>query len=245
VSCGARAVTETVRMGSCRPPAVRHELVSFLVWRSAQGVAARGQWSRWPLGLDQPHGSAKDGKGLTPSRRKRHLSRGASGCTRSLCDPISTRWLTPGVLYGARKLRGGPGRPRVLAEVLAQHLLATIKGPGEAAVNAGRTWARSPGQLQGGDGAGAPGEHPMSEQAAIAAVVRMLGTMVSPRRSAPTARSSTCTGATLCELAESNPDVVCGADLGSCRGPTPSSAAWSTPPRGAWSVSPRSPGPSR
>jgi predicted ArsR family transcriptional regulator len=124
----------------------------------------------------------------------------------------------PRMVYEATAAPEGERNYRLLAEVLAQHLLATTKRPGEAAVNAGRTWARSTGQLQGSDSTGAPGEHPISEEAAVAAVVRMLGDNgFAPELSA----DGTFINLHRCpfrELAESNPDVVCGAHLGIIQG---------------------------
>jgi len=129
----------------------------------------------------------------------------------------------------------GPGRPRVvyqataapeddrnyrlLAEVLAQHLVATSERPGEAAVNAGQSWARSTGhRLHGGDNAGAAAETPVDDEAAIAAVLRMLGDNgFAPELSA----DRTAINLHRCpfrELAESHPDVVCGAHLGIIQG---------------------------
>jgi hypothetical protein len=226
-----------------------------LVWRSAQGVATRGQWSRWPtLAWISRTARRRTARVLLPAAA-RDTSRAArraapEHCTRTLCDPISTRWLTPGRPYGARKLRGvlvargwstrRARRRRVNATTgcsprcwlsICSRPSRPRRGRGERRAELGQVDQAAPGRRR----CRAPGEHPMSEEAAVAAVVRMFGTTVSLPRSAPTARSSTCTGATLCELAESNPDVVCGADLGSSRGPAPSLAAWSTPPavRGA------------
>ncbi len=48
--------------------------------------------------------------------------------------------LRPGVVYEATAVPDSERNYRPLAEVLAQHLLATSKRPGEAAINAGRTW---------------------------------------------------------------------------------------------------------
>jgi predicted ArsR family transcriptional regulator len=126
----------------------------------------------------------------------------------------------------------GPGRPRVvyeataaegersyrlLAEVLAQHLIATSERPGEAAVNAGRSWAAATGHRQHDDGAGTDAP-PVSEEAAVAAVLRMLGDSgFAPELSA----DGTAINLHRCpfrELAESHPDVVCGAHLGIIQG---------------------------
>jgi len=128
----------------------------------------------------------------------------------------------------------GPGRPRVvyeataapdhernyklLAEVLAQHIVATSENPGEAAVNAGRRWAGSAGQQQAGVAVTRPAGLPISEEAAIGEVVRMLGdTGFAPEVSA----DGTYINLHRCpfrELAMSHPDVVCGAHLGVIQG---------------------------
>ena len=120
----------------------------------------------------------------------------------------------------------GPGRPRMvyeataapddgtnyrlLAEVLARHLIATSERPGEAAVSAGRDWATSQ--------RSAPGDPVMSEQDAVAAVVRMLADSgFVPEVSA----DGTVINLHHCpfrELALSHPEVVCGAHLGIIQG---------------------------
>ncbi len=126
----------------------------------------------------------------------------------------------------------GPGRPRVvyeataapddgtnyrlLAEVLARHLVATSERPGEAAVSAGRDWATSQGL---GAGPGTVSDAPViSEQDAVAAVVRMLADSgFGPEVSA----DGTVINLHHCpfrELAQSHPDVVCGAHLGIIQG---------------------------
>ena len=125
----------------------------------------------------------------------------------------------------------GPGRPRMvyeataasddgtnyrlLAEVLARHLVATSERPGEAAVNAGRGWALSQPRAGAARPAGAP---PISEQDAVAAVVRMLADSgFGPEVSA----DGTVINLHHCpfrELALSHPDVVCGAHLGIIQG---------------------------
>lgn len=120
----------------------------------------------------------------------------------------------------------GPGRPRMvyeataapddgtnyrlLAEVLARHLIATSERPGEAAVSAGRDWATSQ--------RSAPQDRVISEQDAVAAVVRMLADSgFVPEVSA----DGTVINLHHCpfrELALSHPEVVCGAHLGIIQG---------------------------
>ena len=124
----------------------------------------------------------------------------------------------------------GPGRPRMvyeataapddgtnyrlLAEVLARHLIATSERPGEAAVSAGRDWATSVGVGLGV----VPGDPVISEQDAVAAVVRMLADSgFVPEVSA----DGTVINLHHCpfrELALSHPEVVCGAHLGIIQG---------------------------
>lgn len=124
----------------------------------------------------------------------------------------------PRSVYEATAAPDGERNYRLLAEVLAQHLVATNERPGEAAVNAGRSWAGSNAPRQHGDGPGTADSPPISEDAAIAAVVRMLGDSgFAPELSA----DGTSINLHRCpfrELAASNPDVVCGAHLGIIQG---------------------------
>jgi predicted ArsR family transcriptional regulator len=125
----------------------------------------------------------------------------------------------PRVVYEATVAPDGERNYRLLAEVLAQYLVATSERPGEAAVNAGRSWAGSSRRRRHGDGvAGTVGGPPISEEAAVAAVVRMLGDSgFAPELSA----DGTSINLHRCpfrELAVSNPDVVCGAHLGIIQG---------------------------
>lgn len=116
------------------------------------------------------------------------------------------------MVYEATAAPDGERNYRLLAEVLAQHLLATSERPGEAAINAGRTWAglTKPHQ-HGAEEAFAAG--PISEAAAIAEIVRMLCDIgFAPEVSA----DMTAINLRRCpfrELAEANPEVVCGAHL--------------------------------
>lgn len=123
----------------------------------------------------------------------------------------------PRVVYEATAAPDGERDYRLLAEVLAQHIVATSERPGEAAINAGRSWARLT-ELHQPGGDGTSGESPISEDAAIAAVVRMLGdTGFAPEVSA----DGTSINLHRCpfrELAVINPDVVCGAHLGIIQG---------------------------
>jgi len=127
----------------------------------------------------------------------------------------------------------GPGRPRVvyeataapdgdnyrlLAEVLAQHIVATSERPGEAAVNAGRRWAESnAAAMRGGDG-GQADAPPVSAEVAVEVVMRMLGDSgFAPQLSA----DGTSVNLHRCpfrELAVTHQDVVCGAHLGIIQG---------------------------
>jgi predicted ArsR family transcriptional regulator len=125
----------------------------------------------------------------------------------------------PRVVYEATAAPDGERNYRLLAEVLAQHLLATSERPGDAAASAGRSWAGlSEHQLRGGDVPGTGPAAPISEEAAIATVVRMLGDIgFAPEVSA----DHTAINLHRCpfrELAESHPEVVCGAHLGMIQG---------------------------
>jgi predicted ArsR family transcriptional regulator len=123
----------------------------------------------------------------------------------------------PRLVYEATAAPDGERNYQLLAEVLAQYLLATYERPGEAAINAGRSWAGLMGQKML-RGAAAVASSPASAEAAIAAVVRMLGDIgFAPELSA----DRTAINLRRCafrELAESNPDVVCGAHLGMIQG---------------------------
>jgi len=123
----------------------------------------------------------------------------------------------PRVVYEATSAPDGERNYRLLAEVLAQHLMATSESPGEAAVNAGRSWAGLSNRAGATRGAAA-GAAPISEQAAIDTVVRMLGDIgFAPEVTA----DRTAIHLHRCpfrELAEAHPDVVCGAHLGMLQG---------------------------
>jgi len=126
----------------------------------------------------------------------------------------------PRVVYEATAAPEGERNYRLLAEVLAQYLVATSDRPGQAAVEAGRRWAQSTGPKHAGEGDGdatAPAS-PVSDEAAVAAVVRMLGdTGFAPELSA----DGTSINLHRCpfrELAETHQDVVCGAHLGIIQG---------------------------
>ena len=125
----------------------------------------------------------------------------------------------PRMVYEATAAPAGEDNYRLLAEVLAQHIVATSERPGEAAVNAGRSWAASTGRRgHTDDGAGTAAALPISEDAAIVEVVRMLGDSgFAPELSA----DGTSINLHRCpfrELAVSHPDVVCGAHLGIIQG---------------------------
>jgi len=123
----------------------------------------------------------------------------------------------PRVVYEATAAPDGERNYQLLAEMLAQHLLATSESPGEDAVNAGRTWAGLTERLQRGS-EGTAASPPVSEEVAIGTVVRMLGDIgFAPELSS----DGTFINLHRCpfrELAESNPEVVCGAHLGMIQG---------------------------
>ena len=124
----------------------------------------------------------------------------------------------PRVVYEATAAPDGEHNYRLLAELLAQNLVAISEHPGEAAVNAGRSWATSAGLRQRGGDAGTAAAPPVSEEAAIADVVQMLGDIgFAPELSAD-GTSIYLRRCPFRELAESHPDVVCGAHLGMIQG---------------------------
>jgi predicted ArsR family transcriptional regulator len=124
----------------------------------------------------------------------------------------------PRVVYEATAAPEGARNYRMLAELLTAHLAATSKSPAKDAVNAGRKWAaatRQPRRDSQGATTSAP---PLSEDEAVAAVVRLLGDNgFAPELSA----DGTVINLHRCpfrELAVSHPDVVCGAHLGIIQG---------------------------
>ena len=130
----------------------------------------------------------------------------------------------PRVVYESTSAPEGERNYRLLAEMLAQHLVATSERPGEAAASAGRRWAGLTGQRQDGR-APAVAAPPISGEEAINAVVRMLGDIgfapeVSTDRTAINLHRCP-----FRELAESHPDVVCGAHLGMVQGALAAMAA--------------------
>ena len=125
----------------------------------------------------------------------------------------------PRVVYEATAAPEGEDSYRLLAEVLLQHLIASCERPGEAGVQAGQSWAASPGRRQRDrEAAGTAITAPAGAGAAIFAVVRMLGDFgFAPELSAD-ATSIYMHRCPFLELAESHPDVVCGAHLGMIQG---------------------------
>jgi len=122
----------------------------------------------------------------------------------------------PRVVYEATPAPEGERNYHLLAEMLAQHLLATSESPSEDAATAGRTWAGLTDRRQRArDGTAVTS---VSEEMAIGTVVRMLGDIgFAPELSA----DGTFINLHRCpfrELAESNPQVVCGAHLGMIQG---------------------------
>jgi predicted ArsR family transcriptional regulator len=124
----------------------------------------------------------------------------------------------PRVVYEATAAPEGERNYRLLAEVLAQHLITTSERPGEAAMNAGRSWVAATGHRQhGGDDAGTAAP-PVSGEAAIAAILRLLGDSGFAPELSPDGTAINLHRCPFRELAESHPDVVCGAHLGIIQG---------------------------
>jgi hypothetical protein len=85
---------------------------------------------------------------------------------------------------------------RLLAEVLAQHLLATSEHPCDAPPSAGRRWAGlAQHQIRSDDLPGPGAAAPISAEAATATVVRTLGNIGFPPELSADTRPSACTGA--------------------------------------------------
>lgn len=122
----------------------------------------------------------------------------------------------PRVVYEATDATDGERNYRLLAEVLAQHIVTTSAHPAEAAMNAGRSWAGLTERQRGA--AGMPANAPISAEAAIAAVVRMLGDIGFAPEVSSDATAINLRRCPFRELAEANPEVVCGAHLGMIQG---------------------------
>lgn len=122
----------------------------------------------------------------------------------------------PRVVYEATAAPGGETDYRLLAEILAHHLAAEER-PGLAAMNAGLSWATSRWRREPGEDESAATAR-LSEDDAIAAVVKMLGdTGFAPQLSA----DGTSLNLHRCpfrDLAAKQQDVVCGAHLGIIQG---------------------------
>jgi predicted ArsR family transcriptional regulator len=123
----------------------------------------------------------------------------------------------PRVVYEATAAPEGERNYRLLAEMLAQHLVASSQRPGEAAINAGRSWAGLTGQTQDGRTAVVPAP-PISGDEAITAVVRMLGDIGFAPEVSKDGSAINLRRCPFRELAESYPEVVCGAHMGMVQG---------------------------
>jgi len=123
----------------------------------------------------------------------------------------------PRVVYEATAAPGGENDYRLLAEILAHHLAAQER-PGLAAMNAGQSWATSRWRHPAGEEDESTATTRLSEDDAIAAVVKMLGdTGFAPQLSA----DGTSLNLHRCpfrDLAVKQQDVVCGAHLGIIQG---------------------------
>ena len=125
----------------------------------------------------------------------------------------------PRVVFEATAMSEGEDSYRLLAELLVQHLVANCERPGDASVQAGRSWAGSQGRRQHSrQGAQDTITAPVGQDGALTAVVRMLGDIgFAPELSA----DGTAIYMHRCPfhgLAQSHPDVVCGAHLGMIQG---------------------------
>jgi predicted ArsR family transcriptional regulator len=125
----------------------------------------------------------------------------------------------PRVIYEATAAPEGEGSYRLLAEVLAQHLVANSERPVEDAVEAGRDWAGSVRRRQSGrEGPEEATVPPVAEDVAITEVVRMLGDIGFAPELSANGRSIYLHRCPFRALAESHSDVVCGAHLGMIQG---------------------------
>jgi predicted ArsR family transcriptional regulator len=127
----------------------------------------------------------------------------------------------------------GPGRPRVvyeataapegdrsyqlLAELLTEHLATTSRNPARDAVDAGRSWAASTTRRVRSSDGNAPATE-VSDEDALAAVIRMLRDSGFAPELGADGTSINLHRCPFRELAESHPDVVCGAHLGILQG---------------------------
>lgn len=135
----------------------------------------------------------------------------------------------PRVVYQATTAPDGEGSYRLLAEMLVQYLAANSEHPGDAAAEAGRSWAVSATQVQSG------GVHnrrvqgrrevtqeavvtPVAQDAAVTDLVRMLGDIGFAPEVSADGTSIYLHRCPFREMARSQPDVVCGAHLGMIRG---------------------------
>jgi predicted ArsR family transcriptional regulator len=123
----------------------------------------------------------------------------------------------PRVVYEATAAPGGESDYRLLAEILAHHLSAA-ESPGAAAVSAGQSWATSRWHQQPGGGNQPAATAPLSEEDAIAAVVKMLGDTGFAPQLSPDGTSINLHRCPFRDLAASHQDVVCGAHLGIIQG---------------------------
>jgi predicted ArsR family transcriptional regulator len=125
----------------------------------------------------------------------------------------------PRVVYEATAAPDGEGSYRLLAEILVQYLAANSEHPGDAAAEAGRSWAVSAGRVQNGrqetrDALATP----VAEDAAVTDLVRMLGDIGFAPEVSADGTSIYLHRCPFAEMARSQPDVVCGAHLGMIRG---------------------------
>jgi predicted ArsR family transcriptional regulator len=171
--------------------------------------------SAGPLGIDE----IAQQIGLHQNTARFHLDR--------LVDSgyVVRRSATPGgpgrprVIYEATAARDGEGSYRLLAEVFAQYLAADSERPMKDAVDAGRGWAGSTRRRQPDlDGPEAAAATPVSEEVAIAEVVRMLADIGFAPELSTDGTSIHLHHCPFRALAESHSDVVCGTHLGMIQG---------------------------
>lgn len=125
----------------------------------------------------------------------------------------------PRVVYEATAAPEGEGSYRLLAEMLVQYLAANSEHPGDAAAEAGRSWAVAARRGQNGRRGRQPAvATPVAQDAAVNDLVRMLGDIGFAPEVSADGTSIYLHRCPFREMARSQPDVVCGAHLGMIRG---------------------------
>jgi predicted ArsR family transcriptional regulator len=197
-------------LSSNRPDLTRHKVLSSI---SRAAVLELLRSRAEPLGVVE----VAEHVGLHQNTVRSHLDLLVeSGFAIRRSEPPS-RPGRPRVVYEATAAPGGESDYRLLAEILAHHLAADER-PGLAAVNAGQSWAMSHWRKESGEGDGSTARPRLSEDDAIAAVVKMLGDTGFAPQVSPDGTSIYLHRCPFRDLAATQQDVVCGAHLGIIQG---------------------------